>query len=380
MSPRIRTAVLGVLRLLPVYRALTGVPRAGALSFAEYVSGAPHGGDRLVEVAPASHVRLDAAERSLAGCAPPPPLIPVTTYDVPAASVATLHGARLYGRGVALLGADASVLRDATVYLSGPLEHHSVMRRFWLPRARRLAGTTVVLSLPGGNTYYHWIVELLPRLELLRRAGVDVLAANHIVVPSLRHNFQRETFARLGLDAGRAVWSDREPHLVADRMIVPSFVGRSGFTPPWVVEWVRTHLGSGEPTPRAARRLYVSRQRSRKRRLTNGAEVERLLEDAGFEVVFPEDHDVATQARLFREAEAVVGVHGSAFTNLVFCGPGTRIVELFPPGHAPSYYWVLGGLIGGRYSAIAGRRPTGGGHGKEDFEVDTGELGRVLGG
>ena len=43
---------------------------------------------------------------------------------------------------------------------------------------------------------------------------------------------------------------------------------------------------------------------------------------------------VSEQAQLFANAEAVVGVHGAALTNLVFAAPGTRVVEIFPPGVA----------------------------------------------
>ena len=45
----------------------------------------------------------------------------------------------------------------------------------------------------------------------------------------------------------------------------------------------------------------------------------------------------AAQAKLFRSAAAVIGPHGAAFSNLVFCQPGTRVVEYIQVPHFPLY-------------------------------------------
>ena len=63
---------------------------------------------------------------------------------------------------------------------------------------------------------------------------------------------------------------------------------------------------------------------------------------------------VASQARLFANATAIIGVHGAALTNLLFAQPGTKVIELFPPSaqepgmftaatHSDlDYYYLLG--------------------------------------
>lgn len=45
----------------------------------------------------------------------------------------------------------------------------------------------------------------------------------------------------------------------------------------------------------------------------------------------------AAQAKLFRSAAAVIGPHGAAFSNLIFCQPGTRVVEYIQVPHFPLY-------------------------------------------
>ena len=46
------------------------------------------------------------------------------------------------------------------------------------------------------------------------------------------------------------------------------------------------------------------------------------------------------QVNLFNKADCVVGLHGAGFANIVFCEPGTKIVEFRSPEAGP----VIGNL------------------------------------
>jgi capsular polysaccharide biosynthesis protein len=348
----LRKPLVRGLRALPPYRALAHLPRNEVVSAREAAASSP-GGAYVVVHAPA-HVELVApGERA------PRPFERVTSFDVPEAFVAELAGARLFGKGVAVTTEDDRAVREATVHLNGVIEDHSVMRRFRLPAPRRVPGTTAVLSAPGGNTYYHWLFDVLPRLELLRLAGHDLALVDRFAVNSTRHSFQRETLARFDVRADRVLESDRSVHVECERMLLPSFPGVSGFPPRWACDFlVRSLLHDGDdggggragsPTPE---RIYVSRQRSAKRRVANHEALEPLLARHGFTTVFLEEHDVAAQARLFRGARVVIGVHGSGFSNVVFCRPGATLVELFHPSETPSYFWVLSRQCGLAYRAL----------------------------
>ena len=50
---------------------------------------------------------------------------------------------------------------------------------------------------------------------------------------------------------------------------------------------------------------------------------------------------VAQQMTLFSQAEAIVGAHGSGLANLVFCSPGTAVVEMFSPNYLRTDYWMI---------------------------------------
>jgi capsular polysaccharide biosynthesis protein len=78
------------------------------------------------------------------------------------------------------------------------------------------------------------------------------------------------------------------------------------------------------------RRVYLSRSRLRwdKRRAVNETELEALLAQHGFEIVYPEQIPLADQVRLMRQADVVAGCGGSAMHMVCFARPGTRALVL----------------------------------------------------
>ncbi|OWY04496.1 glycosyltransferase family 61 protein [Thioclava sp. IC9] len=70
------------------------------------------------------------------------------------------------------------------------------------------------------------------------------------------------------------------------------------------------------------RRILLAR--SNNRRTYNQDEVAQIAARYGFEAVYPETMDFATQVALFRGAEAIIGPSGAAFANMLFCAESAR--------------------------------------------------------
>ena len=60
----------------------------------------------------------------------------------------------------------------------------------------------------------------------------------------------------------------------------------------------------------------------------NEAEIKKYLLKNNFILVKLHDIKFIDQVELFYNAECIVGLHGGGFANLVFCKPGTKVVEL----------------------------------------------------
>ena len=59
----------------------------------------------------------------------------------------------------------------------------------------------------------------------------------------------------------------------------------------------------------------------------NENEIKKIMNKNGFENVRLSDLHFADQVQLFYQADYIVGLHGAAFANLVFCRPNTKVLE-----------------------------------------------------
>jgi capsular polysaccharide biosynthesis protein len=91
------------------------------------------------------------------------------------------------------------------------------------------------------------------------------------------------------------------------------------------------------------KRIYLTRAEANYRRVLNEPEVVEWLQKAGFLSVTLSELSVREQAALLSEAAVVVAPHGAGLTNLVFCQPGTKVLEIFPKNYSQPYYWALAG-------------------------------------
>ena len=101
---------------------------------------------------------------------------------------------------------------------------------------------------------------------------------------------------------------------------------------------------------RMGKRIYVSR--AGRRRITNEEKVRRLLVGRGFTVIEDQPRSLREQIGLFHEAEIVVAPHGAALANLLWCRPGTLVVELASECYFPPFYQNLAEFCGLRHAAV----------------------------
>ncbi len=106
----------------------------------------------------------------------------------------------------------------------------------------------------------------------------------------------------------------------------------------------------GAPAKHSGARLYVSRGRAPKRKLTNEPEVARVAEEFGFRVVYFEEHTFEEQVRLTASAEHLVSNHGAGLTNILFMRAGGGVLELRREGERErNWFYNLASAAGLRY-------------------------------
>jgi len=303
-------------------------------------------------------------------------------YESPETFVVCIPKGCLFGHSV--ITPDNYLLADLSIE-SGVIPknaaRHSIFRRKFLPRARQLSGRVVCLSSAhSDNSYFHWMFDLLPRFELLRRAHVDMRSIDYFVVNSTSQPFQQETLKHLGIEN---VIEGRNQHLKAEMLLVPSLPGVMGDMPRWTCDFLRKEFLAVAAPTRRSKLIYISRQGATYRKLRNEAAVVKRLEKYGFQSVALEEMTFAEQVSVFKNADVVAGPHGGGLTNLVFCSPATKVIELFSPKYVNGCYWALSNQLDHKYFYLLGegeRLPPNGDYsdGGADFEVDEGKLLSVL--
>ena len=270
--------------------------------------------------------------------------------------VVSLPRGRLVGGRGSVIADDGKVLFDVSVDWSAGAQdarRHPLLRQRRLPKAERLVGTATVLATSESARFFHWMTDAVPRLQILRKAGpIPWEAIDHFLVsegiPAIR-----ESLRLLGIREEAIVVTRPESHFLCDRLIVPSFPSAPGNVPPWTIDFLRSQfLSTNRRVP--ARRLYLSRAKASGRKILNEDEIVPLLARRGFIHVTLEEMSLADQIALFSEAEAVVGPHGAGFTNLIWCAPKTKVLEIFSPLYVNLCYWAIASLTCADYYYLLG--------------------------
>lgn len=195
-------------------------------------------------------------------------------------------------------------------------------------------------------TFYHaW--------RYSKKSGIPI--DQYVFHGKRKASFQKETLQVLGLHDDQILYSSKNLHLQAKELIIPSFTG--GHRPSWVGHFLRQELLPNMNLKSSTKktRIYISRANASKRRIQNEEKVVDYLSQFGFQSVKLETLPIKKQMELFATAEYVVAPHGAGLANLIFCQPGTKVLELFPREKVKRCYWVVSYLAEVDYYYLLGK-------------------------
>lgn len=246
--------------------------------------------------------------------------------------------------------------------------------------APRVEGAaTPVTNWADRENYSHLLCEGLPVWQALEEAGV----VDRIEV-ALCHE------RAAGLVREAAALYGRDPALIRLGATGSLRFDELYIFEPWAhpAHWahdtaqrffdrVSRKLGSAS----GERRLWIDRPAGR-RGFAASAALDRVLSRYGFErVSLDGETSLGKQARLFSSAAAVVGAHGAALTNVVFCGSNAAVIEVFNQAYGTPAFWSLASMRRQRYAALHDRRGLTAfdeATKYDDIEVDAEQLERAL--
>lgn len=231
---------------------------------------------------------------------------------------------------------------------------HPILSTSKLPPINFINGKVAVLAGLTNHIYFHWMLDVLPRWELLRLSNWDFSDIDYFVVDN-KLPFQQETLSKLQIPENQQINISEFQHLQASELIIPSFPGCVAWMSKWTCEFLQQQfLKTIDVHVLERKRIYITRKLAKSRRVLNEDAILNILQSYGFESVILESLSVAEQAVLFSQAEVIISPHGSGLTNLVFCQPGTKVIELFSPNYVYHCYWWVSNLVGLDYYYLIG--------------------------
>lgn len=231
---------------------------------------------------------------------------------------------------------------------------HPIFLRTRLPRPQHLPGRVLNINTRGcSSNYYHFMFDALPRFGIFREAMPDAVV-DAVIVPH-QARYQRELLELAGIPEPW-IQPGHQNAWTADELIVPSTPNQELGAPEWGTQWLLDHLRPSGPST-LANYLYITRgNKPNTRRYEDEAELWPHLEERGFSKVDPGSLSVQEQINSFHAAKVVVAPHGAGLTNMVFCEPGTKVLELFAPDYVHTGLWTIAQSLGHiDYSYIVGK-------------------------
>ena len=195
---------------------------------------------------------------------------------------------------------------------------------------------SLVQGASGGNNFFHWIFDILPKIKLCSEHYL-LKEIDFYYVPSLQ-NFQKQTLSILNIKEDKILNSNLYRHIQASELIVVDhpwyhkgiIIDQNKFLPSWIVHWLRDVYLKYAKKFDNNEKIYIDRTESRYNhcQIQNDNEIFNFLKEKGFSKCRVGELSFFEQIYLFNNAKIIIGAHGAAFTNLAFCKPDTKIIEI----------------------------------------------------
>ena len=273
--------------------------------------------------------------------------------------VNVISGGRVFSQSAMVISPDDKLILETSKDFNVKADKkkalsHRAFRYLKLPCVRRIDGSVAILSTMGSNNYFHWMTEALPRFKLIEESPIDIDSIEKFVVndslPAIH-----ETISLLGLPTHKLIYCHPHMHIESAELIVPSLPDIASQTPQWVCQFLRDKfLSAANNTISGTEKIYISRDKARARNVVNESELINLLENHGFRTVYLEDLSFLEQVSLFSSARFIVSPHGAGLTNLIFCRPRTKVLELFSPRYVSLVFWFISNHINLEYHYFIG--------------------------
>lgn len=173
----------------------------------------------------------------------------------------------------------------------------------------------------GGQVYGHWLLDFIPQMMTVLRIG-DLYGHDGPIFVANCPAYARSLIEFLELTE-RCIFLSPADHYRVENLICPLITKLGRRYSASVLTRCFAALGPKDEII-STKRILVGRRKQPF--VSNFSELSDRLQSRGFDLIYPEDHSLEDQFRIFRAAKVIVGEDGSALHNAGFCQPGGKLV------------------------------------------------------
>ncbi len=172
--------------------------------------------------------------------------------------------------------------------------------------------------------YFHWMGDVLPRLM-----AVNDLCQNYtLILPSYPTSFQLESLRIFKFKSVFIIPPNK--NIFVPRLIIPAPIAISGNYNEDLMRRIRNeyrHHYKDKINLDIGDKIYISRNKATKRKVSNEADLIPILDNYGFKVIYTEDYTFEEQIGLFYNCKYLISIHGAGLINMLFMSGKSYVME-----------------------------------------------------
>ena len=239
------------------------------------------------------------------------------------------------------------------------------------PRKNLSVGSYMLVHSPFSHTYYHWLLESLPKLYLLR----DYISEVTVLLPEhYNEDFHQQSLAIFSVSKTVSIQEKYNYHVKS--LIGATQLKQAHHNPQLLKGFVEFLKERVSLDFKVADRIYVSRYQAKTRHVKNESHLKPILNLHNIKVVYLEDYSFDQQISIFHNSQLVIGAHGAGLANMIFMKKESSILELRPfDGGTNYFFYALANACSHHYYYQFGSSESAKKDFSADFRVDEGEFG-----
>ena len=215
---------------------------------------------------------------------------------------------------------------------------HNFVLKYGTPKIKKKVNGNVLSLVQGasGNNYWHWLFDLLPKVEILS-VNKKINLFDYYYVPKL-NRYIVDSLKIYGIKERQLINSQKFKHLEANKIFFLEniYLKKGNFQkqfekiPKVIVRTIRNRFLGYRNKKFYYKKVFIDRSDSKfsHYQFFNNEVIIKKLKKKKFGIYKLSELSIFDQISLFNSSRLVLGLHGAGFANIIFCKKKTKIFEI----------------------------------------------------